>query len=275
MARIHAPLLRWATAGRSHQQANLRLRRAPSPGRQSIGEVVPTRHPECLGKGPTVRKVPLDAAAARRVYDRIGRFQDSQGFYEDAATHRLVELADFDECASVFELGCGTGRFAAHLLATAMPTTANYLGVDISPKMVSLARRRLGLWKERAPALLIEPPGLQLPAGTGSVDRFISTYVFDLLSPGDAQALLSEARRLLKPGGLLGLVSLTHGTTPGSRIFSSCWGAIAERLPCLVGGCRPVDLGHLVSEPAWSIEYCEVLVTLMIPSQILVARRQG
>ncbi len=219
--------------------------------------------------------MPLDAVAARRVYDRIGRLQDTQRFYEDPATRRLVELANFDECASVFELGCGTGRYAAHLLGTSIPTTATYVGVDISPTMVSLARHRLGPWGERAQVLLVEPPGLQLPGETASFDRFISAYVFDLLSPGDAQALLREAHRLLKPGGLMGLVSLTHGTTSRSKIVSAGWAAVAKRAPSLLGGCQPVDLRQLVSEPAWLTEHCEVVVRLMVPSQILVVRRQG
>jgi ubiquinone/menaquinone biosynthesis C-methylase UbiE len=217
--------------------------------------------------------VPLDAVAARRVYDRIGRLQDTQRFYEDTATRRLADLANFNECASVFELGCGTGRYAAHLLATSIPTKATYVGVDISPTMVNLARRRLRPSGERAQVLLVEPPGLQLPADTASFDRFISAYVFDLLSTGDAQALLSEAHRILKPNGLLGLVSLTHGTTSGSKIVSSGWAAVAKRVPSLLGGCQPVDLRQLVSEPAWLTEHCEVVVKLMVPSQILVARQ--
>ncbi len=59
--------------------------------------------------------MPLTAEQARRVYDRIGRAQDTQSFYEDAVTRRLAQLGAFERAGSVFELGCGTGRYAARL----------------------------------------------------------------------------------------------------------------------------------------------------------------
>ncbi len=217
--------------------------------------------------------MPLDAAAARRVYDRIGPLQDTQRMYEDAATHRLAELANFEGCRSLFELGCGTGRYAAHLLERMLPTTATYVGVDVSPKMVALASERLARWSPRARVLLFEPPPLRLPADDGVFDRFVSAYVFDLLSPGDARALIGEAARVLAPGGLLALVSLTHGTTGSSRIFSTGWQAFAERWPRLAGGCRPIDLRELVVAPEWSIRRCEVVVRFAVPSQVLIASR--
>lgn len=87
--------------------------------------------------------MPLDALAAQRVYDRIGRLQDSQHVYEDIATDRLTQGPDFGGCTSLFELGCGTGRYAAQLLESTLPPTTSYLGVEVSSKMVALSRDRL------------------------------------------------------------------------------------------------------------------------------------
>jgi hypothetical protein len=97
--------------------------------------------------------------------------------------------------------------------------------------------------------------------------------VFDLLSPQDGQALLGEAVRLLAPGGLLGVVSLTKGTTFSSRIVSSSWEAIAKRWPSLLGGCQPIELRGLVSGPEWAIEHCDVAVKFAVPSEVVIARR--
>ena len=63
--------------------------------------------------------MPLTAEQARRVYDRIGCAQDTQAFYEDAAVIRLAQLGAFERARSVFELGCGTGRFADPSVARA------------------------------------------------------------------------------------------------------------------------------------------------------------
>ncbi len=218
--------------------------------------------------------MPLDAAGSRRFYDRFGRFQDTQRFYEDPALHRLVELVDLERSESVFELGCGTGRLAADLLTSTLPQSARYLGVDVSPTMVGLAATRLAPWSERARVQLLEPPAVELPGDDGTFDRFLATYVFDLLSSHDAQALMAEAGRLLGTGGLLGLVSLTLGTTPASRIVASGWNALATRWPALVGGCRPIELRELVTGSEWHLKYVEAVVRYGVPSEVVVARRE-
>ena len=88
-------------------------------------------------------------------------------------------------------------------------------------------------------------------------------------------ALIDEAARLLAPGGLITLVSLTNGTTTTSRIVCSAWNAIAHRWPSLVGGCRPIELKDLITGPKWSVLLMEVLVCLGVPSEVLLAQRNA
>ena len=127
--------------------------------------------------------MPLNAERARDAYDRIGRLQDTQAFYEHAVTRRLADLGSFEHARWVFEnLGCGTGRFAAELLRDRLPANARYRGVEISPKMASLARKRLAPWAPRAEVVLIDPPGRVLPGSDGQFDRFVACYLFDLLA---------------------------------------------------------------------------------------------
>jgi hypothetical protein len=61
----------------------------------------------------TAEEVVLSPDEARKVYDRIGRAQDTQAFYEDRATAELIPHLELADAQSVFEFGCGTGRFAA------------------------------------------------------------------------------------------------------------------------------------------------------------------
>ena len=124
--------------------------------------------------------MPLDALSARRVYDRIGRFQDSQHVYEDVATGCLTASGTLRAEHFNVRAWLRTGRYAASLLATALPPTSTYVGVDVSPKMVSLSRSRLAPLFPRARVELLEPPALVLPAGAGTVDRFVAAYAFDL-----------------------------------------------------------------------------------------------
>ena len=132
----------------------------------------------------------LTVNQARSVYDRIGRVQDWQAFYEDATINRLVANAALAGDQTIFEFGCGTGRLAANLLGT-LPPSVNYVGVDISPVMINLATNRLAAWAERAKVVLVDG-SLPLPADDGFADRVLSTFVFDLLDEAYARAVLDD-----------------------------------------------------------------------------------
>jgi hypothetical protein len=64
----------------------------------------------------------LSHEEARAFYDWFGARQDSQRFYEDPALCDLLGHADFGEARSVFEFGCGTGRFV--FTVSALPSIA-------------------------------------------------------------------------------------------------------------------------------------------------------
>jgi hypothetical protein len=53
---------------------------------------------------------------ARRVYDRIGRKQDTQAFYEDRATSLVISHLHLATAQAVFEFGCGTGEDIAQVI---------------------------------------------------------------------------------------------------------------------------------------------------------------
>lgn len=210
---------------------------------------------------------------ARRVYDRIGARQDTQGFYENAALDLLVEHGEFGLARDVFEFGCGTGSFAARLLDGPLPGDARWRGVDLSPEMVRLAGERLARFGSRAEVVLSDgDPRSGEP--DASYDRFVSNYVLDLLSEDDIRAVLSEAARILRPGGLLCLVSLTSGCTQTSRLVARVWGAVHRLSPALVGGCRPLDLAPYLGSDTWTVRTLRRVSAFGVPSEVLVAVRR-
>jgi len=215
----------------------------------------------------------LSHAEARRVYDRIGPRQDTQAFYEDRATELLVHRGDFGAARAVFEFGCGTGRFALRLFEELLPPDATYRGVDLSPRMVGLARQRLAPHAARADVVLTDgaPPADEPPA---SRDRFVSNYVFDLLPEEEIRAVLGEAHRMLRPAGLLCLSSLSTGVGPVSRAVARAWGWIEAHRPAAVGGCRPVDLPPLLSGSDWEVRFHEKVVAFAVTSEVVVAQRR-
>ena len=209
---------------------------------------------------------------ARRIYDVIGRGQDTRPLSERRALDELARRCAFETATAVVEFGCGTGRYAAGLFRTRLPAECRYLGIDVSPKMVALAREKLAPWATRARIVLTDgSPRLSEP--DGSCDRFISTYVLDLLSSEETAVLLAEAHRVLRPGGLLGLVSLTSGASLSAQVLTAAWQRLWAFRPWLLGGCRPIEITESLSPAQWALRNESCVGKYVLTSQVVVAKR--
>ncbi len=206
---------------------------------------------------------------ARRVYNRIGEWQDTQAFYEDSALDALIEQGNFQGASTIFEVGCGTGRLAERLLRDHCSSDARYVGVDLSPRMVEIARSRLEPFAERAEACLTDG-GFDFERADGSQDRVVATYVLDLLSAADIRDFLAEAHRLLSPTGRLCLAGLTPGESVLGRMISSLWRTIHAIRPEWVGGCRPLRTDSFLDEAHWEEVQRTVVRGWGVPSEVLV-----
>ncbi|MDE2135296.1 MAG: class I SAM-dependent methyltransferase [Alphaproteobacteria bacterium] len=217
----------------------------------------------------TTRLLSRDQLA--RFYDGLGAGLDTQAFYEAAAMRDLVAHLEMRTSRAIVEFGCGTGRLAAELLANYVPPGATYLGLDVSRTMVELTKRRLSRWGGRVEVRQTDGAP-HVEAADNTFDRFICTYVLDLLSDEEIRRVLDEAHRILRPGGLLGLGSLTNGPTPTSGLVTTIWRRLHQVSPWLVGGCRPITLSSFMPNSGWTVEYTNIVVRFGVPSDIVVAR---
>ena len=102
------------------------------------------------------------------------------------------------EC--VLDIGTGTGAILP-LLARRVPPGGRVVGVDISPAMLSRARRRCG----GLPRVeLVEADAAALPFVDASFDAVLST--FGMSAVADGRAVAAQALRVLRPGGRLAAV---------------------------------------------------------------------
>ena len=147
-------------------------------------------------------------------------------------------------------------------------------GIDVSPKMIRLATARLKPWASRAVVKLSDgSPTLQ--EADGALDHFVSNYVFDLLSPEYAAAILTEAHRILCANGKLCLVSLGCGTSGLSKLVTVLWEAVWSHRPEWVGGCRPSNVSTLLMPEQWSLDYRRKVVSFGLTSEVIVASRRS
>ena len=162
-----------------------------------------------------------------------------------AVMHDRAKVVPFAS-GDVLELGCG----APNLDFYNRNNVRSLSGVDPSAEL--LTRAKLALESKGMTANFIPGIAEALPFANNSFDCVVTT--FTLCSVQDPQAALSEAKRVLKPGGRLLFVE--HGRAPDTdaatwqRRIEPVWKRIA-------GGChltRPVtqaisDAGFVCNAP--------------------------
>ena len=129
---------------------------------------------------------------------------------EDAGpppTHLRAFVRSLEPAGRALDLGCGDGRLTAELRA------AELVAADVSPVALARAGRRL------PEARLCElEPDAPLPVGDGEFDLVLCAETLEHVR--DVQLLLSEARRVLGPGGTLAVTTPAHGRLDGLAILA-------------------------------------------------------
>jgi ubiquinone/menaquinone biosynthesis C-methylase UbiE len=112
--------------------------------------------------------------------------------------------------ARLLDIGCGTGQFLRTIKEN--HPRLHVTGLDLSPHYLAVARRLLAPWSRTR---FVAGPAEAMPFAEGEFDVVTSVYLFHELPPRVRRAVVTEIRRVLKPGGAAILVdSLQKGDEP-------------------------------------------------------------
>lgn len=181
-------------------------------------------------------------ASARTFYDRISHVYDALADADERlARERALTLLAPSPGERMLEIGFGTGHALASLARSTGPS-GRVVGVDISPRMRDLARRRLreaGLL-ERVELIVGSVPPLDV--ADDSFDGALMTFVLELFPPDEIQAVLRDTRRALSASGRLVVASLSTpppGESPTLAQRTYRW--LHRHFPHIVD-CQPIDV---------------------------------
>ena len=121
--------------------------------------------------------------------------------------HLVRFVRELDRPGSALDLGCGDGRLTAELQAREL------VAADVSEVALERARRRLP-----GSRTLLLAPDEPLPLKDASFDLVLCAETIEHVR--DLQLLLSEARRVLRPGGRLAITTPAHGRLTGLDVLA-------------------------------------------------------
>lgn len=199
-------------------------------------------------------------------WDQIAPAYELQVPLERFAVRRLIELLGVRPDDEVLDVATGTGAVLRELARLPEPP-GRVVGIDASAVMLSQAWGIPPNWDLR------RGDARDLPFADGSFDVVTAGYLLHVLATADRGTVLSEAARVLAPGGRLGVITVAE-TGPLSRaalrpladLAVSRGGALRGLLPLdpradlIEAGYRPVTAAR-----AW----------LGYPSLCVVARRES
>jgi len=123
-------------------------------------------------------------------------------------TNKTVAAMNLPAGAAIADLGCGTGTTAMML---ARYYDFRVSAVDISAANIERAIQRMGA--DHAAIRFCQADARQLPFNDSELDGIIAECTFSLFT--EQECVLSEIRRVLKPGGKLAITDMaTRGSLP-------------------------------------------------------------
>jgi demethylmenaquinone methyltransferase/2-methoxy-6-polyprenyl-1,4-benzoquinol methylase len=201
------------------------------------------------GKRPYVQRL---FARIARVYDLLNRLM-SLGLDRRWRVFAARQLA-LGAGETALDLGTGTADLSIAVIRCAGPG-ARMIGMDITPEMLELGRRklaRLGL-QERIELRLGDAEQIDLP--DSSVDACCSAFLMRNVS--DLRQALREMLRVVRPGGRMVCLEISH--PPGKilgALFHLYFYKIAPRIGAIIGKAPeeynylPKSLTHFPDAPA-------------------------
>ncbi|WP_017318797.1 class I SAM-dependent methyltransferase [Mastigocladopsis repens] len=137
----------------------------------------------------------MSEAKVRQQYDRLADIYDRRWHsYVTDTLSFLNTWAELSPQARVLDVACGTGEFEQVILAE--NPTQSIIGVDISEKMLAIARHKC---RNYSNAVFQTASASLLPFADRTFDVVISANAFHYFDR--PETALSEMKRVLKPDG--------------------------------------------------------------------------
>lgn len=202
-------------------------------------------------------------------YDAISPWYDFlTGFGEGRVRKTGIRLQRAVQGETILEIGCGTGQTLVSL-ARSIGEGGWVYGIDLSSGMIARAQSRLARQDLSKRVSLLIGDGRILPFSLNRFDAIWTSFTLDLLSPHEINQVLGECRRVLIPGGTLGVIALARRAK--SNATSAFYDWLHEKFPQWID-CHPIFLQQLLLQAGFCLENVESMSLWGLPVEIVLAK---
>jgi ubiquinone/menaquinone biosynthesis C-methylase UbiE len=158
----------------------------------------------------------LTSAACFDTYERIAPLYDAmESFWEVSWKKRLRRMLFDTLQGRVLDAGVGTGLNIPY-----SPPGVEFVGVDLSPKMLTYAAARARKHGKEIALASMDLRKLDFP--DAHFDAVVSAFVFCTLSDQDRLAALRELARICRPDGTIRILDYSLSKRPLMRLVMRC-----------------------------------------------------
>ena len=217
--------------------------------------------------------VPVSLEDIRKSYGVVSRFYAvAEGIFEKGLRQKGLQLLSVTPGEVVLEIGFGTG-YSLKEIANSVGENGRAYGIDITPQMIEITRKRLRKAGLTDRVELYEGDAKSMPCQDNKFDAVYMASTLELFDTPDIPRVLKEIKRVLKPSGRLGIASLTKEGREGS-LFLRFYEWLHQKVP-KYASCRPIYVEKLVADGGYEITKTDEFVILkLVPWKLLVARPQ-
>ncbi len=207
--------------------------------------------------------------AAKHFYDRISHAYDTiADGGEHEARERGLEVLDLQPGESVLEIGYGTGHSLV-TLSQSVGEGGSVTGIDISTGMQAVASKRLAEAGITSVDLRVGqvPP---LPFDDETFDVVSMSFTLELFPLNEIPEMLSECRRVLKPRGRVGNVSMAQpDENEKSSVLEKTYVWMHQHFPHIVD-CQPIAVEQLFLDAGFELKIHERILLFTMPVAVVV-----
>jgi len=179
--------------------------------------------------------------------------EKKQGLTLVFSRKNFKDLAWAEDGSLQATLGFGTGNSILNLAESVGPS-GHVCGIDISPGMLAVAKKKIAERGMSARVELAVGDARELPFDDESFDAAFASFTLELFELEDIPKVLAQVRRILKSRGRVGIVSMAtvkENEAPSTLERTYIW--MHRHFPHIVD-CQPIDVVQVVRDAGFEIQ---------------------